>query len=139
MNNGHGSDTHFPPTGLELNVELVRQRLDATIRELDRRRHDAFDVKTQIRRHAVPVIGGVVAFAAAVAAVTWWAVRRRVRRHQLVPRLHRLRMALGRMVEKPDRVARENPNVVRKIAAAAGTTAASMLAKKLMRRAGAGA
>jgi hypothetical protein len=136
MNNG--SDSQYPPTGLELNVELVRRRLDATIRELDRRRHDAFDVKTQLRRHALPVIGGFVAFAAAVAAVTVWAIRRRVHRHRLVPRLHRLRSAVGRMVDKPDRVARENPNVVRKIAAAAGTTAATMLAKKLMKRAGAG-
>ena len=137
MNNGAG--THFPPTGLELNVELVRRRLDATIRELDRRRQDAFDVKAQIKRHALPVIGGFVAFAAAVTAVTVWAIRRTIRRHRLMPRLHRLRSAVGRMVAKPDRVARENPNVVRKIAAAAGTTAATMLAKKLMKRAGAGA
>ena len=137
MNNGSG--THFPATGLELNVELVRRRLDATIRELDRRRHDAFDVKTQLRRHALPVIGGFVAFAAAVTAVTWWAIRRAVHRQRLVARLHRLRGAVGRMIAKPDRVARENPNVVRKIAAAAGTTAATMLAKKLMKRAGAGA
>jgi hypothetical protein len=137
MNNGSG--THFPPTGLELNVELVRRRLDATIRELDRRRQDAFDVKAQIRRHALPVIGGFVAFAAAVTAVAVWAIRRRLHSHRLVPRLQRLRSAVGRMVDKPDRVARENPNVVRKIATAAGTTAASMLAKKLMKRAGAGA
>ena len=137
MNNGSG--THFPPTGLELNVELVRRRLDATIRELDRRRHDAFDVKAQIKRHALPVIGGFVAFVAAVAAVTVWAIRRGMRRQRLMPRLHRLGSAVGRMVDKPDRVARESPNVVRKIAAAAGTTAATMLAKKLMKRAGAGA
>jgi hypothetical protein len=136
MNNGSG--THFPPTGLELNVELVRRRLDATIRELDRRRQDAFDVKAQIKRHALPVIGACVAFAAAVTAVAVWAIRRRVHRHHLVPRLQRLRSAVSRMVDKPDRVARENPNVVRKIATAAGTTAASMLAKKLMKRAGAG-
>jgi len=80
-----------------------------------------------------------VAFAAVVTAVTVWAIRRTMRRHHLVPRLHRLRSAVSRMVDKPDRVARENPNVVRKIAAAAGTTAATMLAKKLMKRAGAGA
>ena len=137
MNNG--TDSQFPPTGLELNVELVRQRLDATIRELDRRRHDAFDVRRQLQRHALPVIGGVVALAATVAALTVWALRRRMARHRLMPRMHRLRQAVGRMVDKPDRVARENPNVVRKIAAAAGTTAATMLAKKLMKRAGAGA
>ena len=95
--------------------------------------------RRQIKRHALPVIGGFVALAAAVAAVTVWAIRRRIRRHRLMPRLHRLRGAVGRMVAKPDRVARENPNVVRKIAAAAGTTAATMLAKKLMKRAGAGA
>jgi len=137
MNNGHG--TQPTPTGLELNVELVRQRLDATIRELDRRRHDAFDVRRQLRRHALPVIGGIVALTATVAALTVWALRRRIARHRLRPKMQRLRRAVGRMVAKPDRVARENPNVVRKIAAAAGTTAATMLAKKLMRRAGAGA
>ena len=137
MNNGHG--TQPAPTGLELNVELVRQRLDATIRELDRRRHDAFDVRRQLRRRALPVIGGMVALAATVAALTVWAVRRRIARHRLRPKLQRLRYAVGRMIAKPDRVAREHPNVVRKIAAAAGTTAASMLAKKLMKRAGAGA
>jgi hypothetical protein len=135
----HRPDSQQAPTGLELNVEMVRQRLDATIRELDRRRHDAFDIKYQIRRHALPVIGGIVALAAAVAAVTVWALRRRSDRRRLVPRLQRLRSAVRRMVDKPDRVARENPNVLRKIATAAGTTAATMLAKKLMRRAGAGA
>jgi len=137
MNNG--THSQFPPTGLELNVELVRQRLDATIRELDRRRHDVFDIRRQIKRHALPVIGGIVALAATVAAMTVWALRRRIARHRLMPKMQRLRRALGRMVEKPDRVARETPNVVRKIAAAAGTTAATMLAKKVMRRAGAGA
>jgi hypothetical protein len=135
----HRPDSQQAPTGLELNVEMVRQRLDATIRELDRRRHDAFDIRRQLRRHALPVLAGVVALAAAVAAMTAWALRRRLARHRLRPKLQRLRRAVGRMVEKPDRVARENPNVVRKIAAAAGTTAATMLAKKLMRRAGAGA
>ena len=135
----HRPDSQQAPTGLELNVEMVRQRLDATIRELDRRRHDAFDIRRQLRRHALPVIGGIVALAAAVAAMTVLALRRRSARQRFVPKLHRLRGALGRMVDKPDRVARENPNVVRKIATAAGTTAATMLAKKLMRRAGAGA
>lgn len=135
----HRPDSQQAPTGLELNVEMVRQRLDATIRELDRRRHDAFDIRRQLRRHALPVIGGIVVFAATVAAMTVWALRRRIARHRLRPKMQRLRHALGRMVEKPDRVARENPNVVRKIAAAAGTTAATMLAKKLMRRAGADA
>ena len=134
----HRPDSQQAPTGLELNVEMVRQRLDATIRRI-RRRHDAFDIRRQLRRHALPVIGGIVALAATVAAMTVWALRRRLARHRLRPKMQRLRHALGRMVEKPDRVARENPNVVRKIAAAAGTTAATMLAKKLMRRAGAGA
>jgi hypothetical protein len=135
----HRPDSQQAPTGLELNVEMVRQRLDATIRELDRRRHDAFDIRYQIRRHALPVIGGVVALAASVAALTVWALRRRSDRRRLVPKLHRLRSAMGRMVDKPDRVARESPNVVRKIATAAGTTVATMLAKQLMRRTGAGA
>jgi hypothetical protein len=131
------SDTYARPTGLELNVELVRRRLDATIRELDRRRHDAFDIKAQFRRHALPVIGGIAALAAAVAALTVWALRRRSHRQRLRPRVQRLRRAVARMIDKPDRVAKENPNVARKIAAAVGTTTATMLAKKLLRRAGA--
>lgn len=133
------SDNYPPPTGLELNVELVRRRLDATIRELDRRRHDAFDIRRQLRRHALPVIGGIAALAAAVATLTVWALRRRSDRQRLRPRMHRLRRAVARMIDKPDRVARETPNVGRKIAAAVGTTTATMLAKKLLRRAGAAA
>jgi hypothetical protein len=131
------TDTHPQPTGLELNVEMVRRRLDATIRELDRRRHDALDIKLQLRRHALPVIAGLVVLVAGVTSLTLLLLRRRGNRKRLLPKMQRLRQAVARMVEKPDRVARENPNVARKIATAAGTTAATMLAKKLMRRLGA--
>ena len=47
----------------------------------------------------------------------------------------RLKLAFGRMIDEPQKVAKAEPTVPEKILAAAGTAAATMLTKKLIERA----
>jgi len=42
----------FSRQGLEQEANLARAKLLGTIGELDRRRHELFDLKLQLRRHA---------------------------------------------------------------------------------------
>ena len=97
-------------------TEATRQELDRLVMELDRRRHQALDWRLQVRRHArmlallgagIVVVGGIGVTAS---------IARTRRRRTLTTRLsefaewaNRLRFALGRIVEDPDRLAREEP------------------------------
>lgn len=115
----------------EHDVDVIRNDLDRLVGELDRRRHEMFDVKLQLRRHAVPlavtgativgVVGGLITL-----SVLW-------ARHKRKPltKARRFRAALARMIDNPDRVAKETPNPLLKILTAAGTTVASVIAKRL--------
>ena len=47
----------------------------------------------------------------------------------------RLRLALSRMIDEPQKVAKGEPTVPEKILAAAGTAAATILTKKIIERA----
>lgn len=119
---------------LQRDIERIRGDLARTVGELDRRRHALTDVKGQLRRHPGPVVLVAVAVLGLAAGAISWGLARRRRRNAIGARLGRLREALERMVAKPSRVATDL-GVGRKIAAAAGTAAASMLAKKLVARA----
>ena len=100
---------------IEQETRETRDHLDRLVRELDGRRHDALDVKLQVRRHGralAAVLGGVIAIGAAVEFAI--ARRRRpptltARVADLADRADRLRLALGRIVEDPDRLARTEP------------------------------
>jgi hypothetical protein len=119
---------------MEGEISDIRGRLDQSLAELDRRRHEATDVKLQIRRHptVVAAAGGVVLLLLGGVAYAIWAARRR---EQPMNKAKRLRLAVGRMIDEPQKVAKAEPTVPEKILAAAGTAAATMLTKKLIERA----
>jgi len=126
--------TQAPPEDrakvLQHDVEEIRGDLTSLVNELDRRRHNFFDVKRQMSRHALALVlagVGVVGLAAGAWAL---AAYRRRRREAVGPRLMRLRQALARMIDKPDRVA-SSPSALEKIGVAGASAAISVLVKRL--------
>jgi hypothetical protein len=115
---------------LHQEIESIRTGLDGMVGELDRRRHTLFDLRSQLRRHSVPLIALGVALLGIAAGGIVLGVARRRRRARLGPRLGRFHEALSRMVDQPGRVA-NSPTVGRKIVGAGGAAAASVIAKRL--------
>jgi hypothetical protein len=122
------------PRDVEREIEHLRTRLDRSLAELDRRRHELTDVKLQIRKHPQVVwgAGGVLLL---VAGGIGFAVWRAQKRQEVPEKAHRLRIAFGRAVDKPKKVARGEAPVWEKILASVGTTIAVSLTKKLIDRA----
>jgi hypothetical protein len=119
---------------LEHEVERIRSNIGALVRELNHRRHEAFDLKLQFRQHAGRLVLVGVAVASLIAGAIALTVARAKRRRSIKYRVTRLRDALRRMSAHPERVAKEQPNVSRKLLAAGGTAIASALGKKLAKR-----
>jgi hypothetical protein len=134
MAQGTGRVTHTldeaPRDPQRIEAEIVRQRQELTERvaELSKRGHELTDVGLQVRRHALGVTTTVLAMGAVVAGSIALGVWRARRRNTLVARGNRLREALGRMIDRPERVATE-PTVTQRILAAAGSAAAAFLIK----------
>ena len=123
------------PTGanveaLQREIEVIREGLDGMVGELDRRRHTLFDVRTQLRRHTVPLIAVAAALLGIVAGGIALGVAHRRRRARLPARLGRFQQALRRMIDKPARVA-NTPTVGQRIIGAGGAAAASAIAKRV--------
>ena len=134
MNVG-GKDPGPAPTSenveaLQREIESIRTGLDGMVGELDRRRHTLFDLRSQLRRHAIPLVALGAALLGIAAGGIALGVSHRRRRARLGPRLGRFQEALRRMVDQPGRVA-SSPGVGRKIIGAGGAAAASVLAKRL--------
>lgn len=101
---------------LSQEIARMRIRLTAVLTELDRRRHNAIDVKHLAREHAGAVAAGALVLAAIVATPVLKVRRRRQRRwaHQgvtLIDRPRRLGRALGRVAHDPDRLAAQPPRM----------------------------
>jgi hypothetical protein len=99
---------------LSQEIARMRIRLTAVASELDRRRHNATDVKHRAREHAGAVAAGALVLAAIVATPVLKVRRRRQRRwaHQgvtLIDRARRLGRALGRVAHDPDRLVAQPP------------------------------
>ena len=125
--------------------EEIAIRLTAVLTELDRRRHNATDVKHLARQHAGAVAAGALVLAAIVATpVAILKVRRRRQRrwaHQgvtLIDRARRLGRTLGRVAHDPDRLAAQPPprmpGIPLKTLAALVLTTAQILAEMRERR-----
>jgi len=112
---------------------VVRYELDELLAEFDRRRHQLFDVRLQLRRHALGATLTTVAFVATAAAGVGLGVWRQRRRQRFTAQTGRLRHAISRMTEHPERVATE-PTIPGKIIAAAASAAAAALVKRLLER-----
>jgi len=119
---------------LETEITEIRSRLDRSLAELDRRRHELTDVRLQVRRHPLVAVAAGVTVLALVGGVAYavWASRQR---NKPVSKARRLKHALSRMIDQPQKVAKPEPTVPEKILGAVGVTVATMVAKKLMERA----
>ena len=135
MNNGNGKSTEEPrpPREIERDIEHLRTRLDRSLAELDRRRHELTDIKLQMRKHPAVFIGAGAVVVLALGGVGY-AIYRSRKREELPQKAKRLRTAFRRAVEEPEKVARAEPPVWQKMAAAVGTTIAVSLAKKMVER-----
>lgn len=119
-----------------IEAEIVRQRqvLTTLVSQVSRRGRELTDVRLQVRRHAVGVAATLLALTAAAAGSIALGVWRARRRNTLTARGSRLREALGRMVDRPERVAVE-PTAMQRIIGAAGSAAAAFLIKAVLERA----
>ncbi len=114
---------------VEGEIDTLRGELTGLVAELDRRRHEAFDVRLQLQRH--PVAAAIAAATAALViggALTIVVRARRERRRPSV-RAREARRALARLLDHPERVAAEPSAAVR-----AATAAVSLLATALVKR-----
>jgi hypothetical protein len=121
------------PEVIEGRIGLLRHELGDLVAELDRRRHEATDIRLQIKRHPLIAGAAAVTVAAAVGGIIGFAIWNARRRERPVERARRARRAVQRLMDDPDHMARE-PSVTEKILAAAGTAAASILIKRAFDR-----
>lgn len=121
------------PAAIAEAITRRRGALSACVAELDRRRHELTDVRLQIRRHARGVTLTVLAMSAAAAGSVAYGRWRARRRNTLIARGSRLRDALGRMLDRPERVAAE-PTIAQRILSSAGSAAAAFLIKAALNR-----
>jgi hypothetical protein len=135
VTDGRNGNRPAPPTPESLGNEIVvvREELDALLAEFDRRRHEVLDVRLQLRRHAVGAAITAVAFLATAAGVVWLGVWHQQRRHRPTAQLGRLRDAVSRMIDQPERVAAE-PTIAGKVVSAAASAAAASIVKKVLER-----
>lgn len=122
------------PEVIEGRIGLLRNELGDLVAELDRRRHEATDVRLQMKKHPVAVGVAAVTVAAALGGFIAFAVWSARRRERPIEKAKRARRAMQRLMDDPDHMARES-TVTEKILAAAGTAAATLLVKRALDRA----
>lgn len=108
-----------PAREIEREIEHLRTRLDRSLSELDRRRHELTDVKLQMRKHPQLFIGAGAAAALLVGGVAF-AIWRANKREE---------------IPQKAKVARGEAPAWEKILAAVGTTIAVSLTRKFIERA----
>lgn len=106
---------------LEHEVDVARARLGDLVVELERRGR-------RLRTPVIAIAAGMVALSIG-GAITWRHYHRRCR-----SRVRRLQDMWTRAAKHPERVAAEKPNVALKILAAAGSAAATMGTRALMKK-----
>lgn len=118
---------------LEGEIAVLRDELAVLVAELDRRRHELTDFKLQARRHAVGAALTGAGLLMSAAGFVWLSTWRGRRRSKATARMDRLREAVSRMVDRPDRVAAE-PGIPVKILTAAANAAVATAIKKALER-----
>jgi len=133
MIEGNGKAEPRSPREIERDIEYLRTRLDRSLAELDRRRHELTDVRLQMRKHPAVVIGTGTVLLLMLGGVGY-AVYRSRKRHELPQKASRLKLALRGALDKPEKVIRSEPPPWQKILTAVGTAVAVNLAKKIVER-----
>jgi hypothetical protein len=132
--NGANGDHRHGTERLYEDISSIRSRLSGLISELDRRRHDAVDVKLQVRRHPISFVLVAVAAVGVVGGLVAWRLVARRHRNRLVTRLRGLRSVLGRVVRDPERMAQRTPRLGTRLLHAGGEATAGIVAKRLAER-----
>jgi hypothetical protein len=114
-------------------IDVLRHELGGLVAELDRRRHEALDLRLQVSRHPVLVAAVATAGALLLGGAIALIVREARERRKPTRKARDIRDALGRLVERPREVASQ-PSIGNKIATAVGVAIATTLAKRLMER-----
>jgi hypothetical protein len=114
-------------------IDVLRDELGGLVAELDRRRHQALDLRHQVSRH--PVLVATVATVAAllVGGVIALVVRDARRQRRPTARAREVRDAVSRLVAHPRQVASQ-PSIGNKVATAVGVALATTLVKRLLER-----
>lgn len=121
------------PREIEEEIRRRRVELGAVAAELNRRRRDLTNPRLLIRRHAAGVtVAALTVGAAAAGSIAYRAWRAR-RERTLLARGGRLREALGRMIDRPERVAIE-PTATQRIIASVGSAVAAVLIRAALER-----
>ncbi len=126
-----GSPQHVSRVSGE--IELLRSEIGNIVGELDRRRHELFDLRLQAKRHPVALAIAAAGAALVVGGLIALAVRSRREARSPSRRAREVSRALSRLVDHPDRVAAEE-SVRNKILAAAGIAAGTAVARRLVDR-----
>lgn len=133
---GRGED--LGPTSrkeaLRRDIEANRREVVRIVEELDQRRRDLMDARLQFRRHRTTILAGALGFALLAGTSAFLIVRRQQLRGRPSAKARRLRYAVGRMIERPEYVARPSPSVRDKAMAAAASGASGIFAKKVAER-----
>jgi predicted protein tyrosine phosphatase len=124
------ADTNEPAV-LEREVEDIRENISGIVSELDRRKDELLDWRTQVRKHAVLLVAvGASCILGLTLTLAIGAAQRR-RRNRPLEKARRLRAALSRIIANPELVAPPRPSITRKALGAAASASAGILAKSL--------
>ncbi len=119
---------------LEHEIEDIRSNLDRLLGDLDRRRHEAFNVRLQWQRHKVAIVVVAASVISALGGIIALVARRRRMHARLSSRFRRFSRALAIIGEKPERVTSGEKTVTGRILSAAGGAAAAMIARQVAGR-----
>lgn len=100
---GNGAAKELDPHEIEEEIESIRGRLGELMSELDRRRHEALDIRLQASRHPVATLVVATAGALAVVGITTW-IYRRIRPEPLAVRAEKLATALELIAKDPGKL-----------------------------------
>jgi hypothetical protein len=124
-----------PSHEIEGEISGLRGEIGDLVGELDRRRRELFDVRAQLRAHPVAISLAGLALGAMVGGAVALLVYNTRRKQRPSYKAHQLRVALGRMMQHPERVGRGEAPPSEKILAAVGTAVATLLVRRAMERA----
>jgi hypothetical protein len=118
---------------LDSEIAALREELSALVAELDRRRHEALDVRLQVKRHGLELALTGVALITAASGFVWFKSRRSRRRAGWRGQLERLRDAVTPPRKAADRA--QGPRAVTSILTAAANAGVAAVIKKGLERA----